>query len=132
MKEAPTLQNFKTDYDALKHLVPQIGEEELSFVWITGFYDGPLEGVVAYKGQKMWCEIVSDFVSQRTRYFALVALSDEEYKQEWYWHNRFEKSLSRGGSEEQALEWDNTYGVYQKQRVVAYRSKPVAAWFYTG
>lgn len=85
-----------------------------------------------YKGQKMWGEIVSDFVSQRTRYFALVALSEEEYKKEWYWHNRFEESLSKGFSEEQRLEWDHTYGVYQKQREAAYGNKPVAGWFCTG
>lgn len=131
MKEVPTLHDFKTDYDTLKELVPQIAEEELSPVMIADFYDGPLEGIVEYKGQKFWYEVVSDFVNQQSRYFALVELSNEDYKVELYWHRLFEDHVSKGLSEEQKAEWESTYGVYQKQRENTYGGKQVVGWFCT-
>lgn len=96
---------------------------------MTDFYDGPLAGIVEYKGNSYWYEVVSNFVNEQTRYFALVALSGEEYDTELHWHRRFENYVSEGLTEEKVSEWKKTYSVYQKPRESNYENKGVATWF---
>lgn len=129
MTETPTFQHFKTSYASLKGIVPEVSEEELSFLVMTGFYDGPLEGVVEYNGKKCWYEVVSDFVSERTRYFALIELSEEEYQNELYWQRQFEGYVADGFTDAQKADWEKTYDVHQKQRESANTNKEVVAWF---
>jgi hypothetical protein len=87
--EAPTFQQFKASYPSLKEIVPEVSETDLNFLKMTGFYDGPLEGIVEYNRKKYWYEVVSDLVRERTRYFALVELSDQEYQNELHWQKKF-------------------------------------------
>ena len=97
------LPEFPEDYRS--HLA-QIDENQLRIMWHCGWYDGPLNGVMAYKNKPHWFQIISRDDDTRTytdengvewlelyERHLLIVLSEAQYQEELYWNNLFREKV---------------------------------------
>ena len=71
--------------------------EDAIMLWHANYYDGPLSGLAEYKGKKVWFDCIEDehcnLFNMRT--FGLYEMSEEELKDEEYWHQLFCDNVGR-------------------------------------
>jgi len=63
-------------------------------LWDNGYYDGPLSGVVEYKGEKHYFDLLKEYDSEKLRKkvyrtFKLYKLTPKQLESMTYWHNEF-------------------------------------------
>jgi len=100
MHKFPSLPGFQDIPKDYRSKFTQIQEHEIRIMWHYGWYDGPLNGICAYRDKPHWFEQVfrdhysctftdTDGVEwfQLFERYLLIDLSDEQYQEELYWHN---------------------------------------------
>jgi hypothetical protein len=77
-----------------------VDDTKIELLYHSGYWDGPLSGVCLYQGERLWFNDVHDYHSKTEddkyldmRIYALHRLTVEEWKQEDYWHDLFEKNV---------------------------------------
>lgn len=77
-------------------------ENNVKWLWHSGYWDGPLSGMVIVNGAKRWAEFIDeeewteqygpdelDCDIMDVRFYALLKLTDEQMESEEYWHELF-------------------------------------------
>lgn len=138
MKPSVTLNDFRSNFETYQNEVKEIALSDITFLWFDDYYDGMLEGMLAYKNKKCRFEIISDY-SQETwpRIFAVFELTVEQIDKEIYWHDLFCKHVGTHNSNPFTLEgvvkpqaehhlfYDN----YNKRPVPNYSMNTVIGWY---
>lgn len=117
------------DYNAL----PQIPREALRLLWITGYNDMTLSGMLVYRGTLhwyYWCDYVQETDTYR---YAVRALTDDEAADEEKWLPLFEEHVgdhfADSGRARPPSEHDQFYGPYRQRSVPDYSTRPIIGWF---
>ena len=71
-----------------------IKRKDIECLWHCGFWDGPLSGICLYEGEKCWFDMVKEY-NNGSRTFKIVRLTQEQFKEEEYWHDLFERKFAR-------------------------------------
>src|SRR6185437_8368811 len=84
----------------LRSRYPRVGKERLHFLTTSGYWDGPLSGMVQYGGEICWFNIITPLDEEPTanpetdgfgepRTFALFRLTEAQVLEEQRWHALF-------------------------------------------
>jgi len=63
--------------------------ERIQILYHSNWWDGMLSGAIKYKNKRYW--VNCDIDEHHYRIFGIYDLTEEEWKEEDYWHNLFEK-----------------------------------------
>jgi hypothetical protein len=98
-----TLSTLPPDYD---QILPRVDRAEVRLLWPSGWYDGPIDGLLLYQGKKYWFLQRYDDLIQRKRtdeegvvwvdHFArclIIDISSEQLEEREYWHELFEEKV---------------------------------------
>lgn len=68
---------------------------KLSFLWHCGYYDGPMNGMALYNGQKVWFDMDEDSYDNIffMRTYKIYELSDEDIEELETSHARFQRDV---------------------------------------
>lgn len=82
--------------------------KDVKWLWSSGWYDGPLSGMVKLDSEKYWVEFFDEeewtesYGSEpqeadmfRASFFAILKLTNEQQKSEEYWHELFRICVSK-------------------------------------
>lgn len=112
--------------------IAMINDDKIKLLYHSGYWDGPLSGVCLYQGERLWFNCVHDYHDKTEddkyldmRIYALYRLTVEEWEQEDYWHELFEKHVgthtsykegSRSGSVNKQSDWNHFYDASKKAK----------------
>lgn len=76
--------------------LPLLRENEYMFLWIDGFWDGPMSGMLLYKGREHWFEMFREndddiSLDKWYRRYAIVVLTPEQLSKEHEVHRDFQR-----------------------------------------
>ncbi len=125
--------------------VTQIPRENVRILWHSGFWDGPLSGMLEYDGDQCWFEMFSENEDDDPtwyRRFAVIQLSPDQLADENHWQDQFrrhvgghtdydsgqERSHDSINPEEQ---WSQFYEKYKARAEPDYSPNRVLGWFET-
>jgi hypothetical protein len=78
-------------------LLPKIDQTELKILWVDDYWDGPKSGLLEYQCHKYWFQICHENedpeLTNYYRHFLIIDLSDEQLKEEEYWHKLFREKV---------------------------------------
>lgn len=100
-----TLKNYKTKLE-------EIEKSDVKIIRSSRYWDGPLSGVFIYNENRYWFEtIYNDIIYSKerdeegeclayafVRDFVILELSADQWKEEDYWNNLFEKYVGRNNN----------------------------------
>jgi hypothetical protein len=122
--------------------VPRIDREEVRLLWHSDYWDGPLSGMLAYRGEECWFEAVAenDPAGRWCRRFVLLRLSAGQRADEVRWHGLFREHVGhhtdyddRGGrpvgSVHPPEKWPGFYDAYRRRTPPDYSANAVLGWF---
>jgi hypothetical protein len=125
--------------------VTQIPRENVRLLWHSGFWDGPLSGMLEYDGEHCWFEMFSENEDDEQtwyRRFVILRLSPDQLADENRWHDLFRKHV--GGHTDYDSEqkrshdtikskeqWSQFYDEYKARPEPDYSSNLVIGWFET-
>ena len=123
--------------------VSQIPREDVRLLWHSGFWDGPLSGMLEHEGEQCWFEMFAeneDDAPTWYRRFAILRLSNDQLKEENRWHDLFRMHV--GGHTDYDAEqhrshgdinpkeqWSRFYDKYKERPEPDYSSCLVLGWF---
>lgn len=95
--------------------------QPISLVYHNNYWDGPLSGVCKIEDKRYYFKCVHDYYDspRNMRIYAVYELSNEEWKEEDYWHKLFEDNVGthtnyeknkRIGAVKPQEMWENFYG----------------------
>lgn len=88
-----TLQETTADnYPTLPH-VPRA---DVTLLWHSDYWDGPLNGLLVWRGERLWFQIIeenSDPEGARSGRFLLIRLSEQQLREEEWWHELFRQHV---------------------------------------
>lgn len=88
-----TLQETTADtYRAL----PQIPRADVSLLWHSDFWDGPITGLLLWCGERLWFQMIDESGENEAawyRRFLLVRLSEQQLHDEEWWHELFRQHV---------------------------------------
>lgn len=99
-----TLEEAKKDFNSIREMEEYDDDgETVRKLWHQNYWDGPLSGVVMFKGREHWFECVLEGVVGKTidgslldaRAFAIVALTDEQIAELYARHRDFQENVGR-------------------------------------
>jgi len=123
-----TLKELKKSKEKLLPQIKCLEENQMTFLWFDDFYDGPLNGVLKYQDKEYKYEIVSDYMKlEYPRIFALVALTNEELKEEKYWNDLYIELVKNQPENEESQE--AFFEQQKKRKVINYGNRKVL-WYY--
>jgi hypothetical protein len=139
----PTFAEISTTPDGFR-TVPQISREAVRLLWYSGFWDGPLTGMLEFNGEPCWFEFIVENEDEDLtgwyRRFVVVRLTPEQLAEENRWHELFRKHVGThtdyeksGPNRYEGLrprdEWNAFYEQYKKRVPLDLSSDEVLAWF---
>src|SRR5262245_51968463 len=74
----------------------QIDRADLRFLWHSDFWDGPRSGMLVYRGEECWFEVIDESEGDDAdwyRRFAVLRLSKEQHAEEVRWHQLFREKV---------------------------------------
>src|SRR5581483_9931526 len=72
----------------------RIDRSAIQLLWHSAFWDYPRSGLLLYRGEKHWFqEIDEDEPTDRSPRFLVVRLTDEQLREERYWHELFREKV---------------------------------------
>jgi len=85
-------------------------------LWHSGYYDGPLSGVVEYKGEKHYFDLLKEYNSRKLRRkiyrtFKLYLLTPKQLESMLYWHNEFRLHVGTHTS----YSWNENKNIYKRE-----------------
>jgi hypothetical protein len=126
----------RTPHDLLKH--PRFDEKEVVYRWRKDWWDGPLNGLISYRGQRYWFDFYCETDEPgEPRYFLAFPLSEEEanfadawsdenerHRDEW---KRLAMISASPPSEETARRWES-----HDASLPDLSDRPPVGWFIDG
>jgi hypothetical protein len=81
--------------------VPKLDRRKVKLLWVVDFYDAPLSGMALYEEKKQWYQMYNreEWLSggdEVKPIYLLIDLSDEQLREEEYWHDRFVREVWNG------------------------------------
>lgn len=86
----------------------EIDSKDINWLYHSGYWDGPLSGMVEYNGKEHWVEWIDEEHRPEpdpdepgeidivlVRWYAVLELTPEQYRAERYWHEFFELCVGR-------------------------------------
>jgi hypothetical protein len=86
-----TFNELGADYARVPHLEPS----DVQLLWACDFWDGPLNGVLTFRGERHWYETVAGGPDDpsRARVAVVVRLTPEQLAEEERWHRLFQEKV---------------------------------------
>ena len=112
--------------------LPQIPVNEVQIVWIVESWDGPRSGVLLYRGERCWFEVVAENNSDDAgwyRRFAVVELTREQAAEEQRWQELFEEKVGHHPNLQPRDRWPEFYEPYQHRTPVDVSRNQALGWF---
>lgn len=136
-----TLGEVERDNDLSR--IPRIDPAEIRLLWHVDFWDGPKSGVLSYRGEQFWFQLLlenDDDITSWYRRFVVVRLSEEQLADERRWHELFRQHVGvhtdydeRGQSAVSPVQprewWDRFYTPYQQRLRPDLSSNEVVGWY---
>jgi hypothetical protein len=95
MKGQMTLKDFRACFESNRGIVRQISKEEITILYLDDYYDGMLSGMLAYRGENLRFEIITDYTKLiYPRTFAVINLSQEQLQEETNRHELFKRHVA--------------------------------------
>jgi hypothetical protein len=122
---------------------PRIDRAEVRLLWYCDFWDGPRSGMLVYRGEECWFEVVAenegDLIGWYRR-FAVLRLSHEQHAEEVRWHELFRRCVGRHtdfnasgretlGTMEPKERHAEFYDAYSQRTPPDFSSNEVLGWF---
>jgi|SRR5579859_979807 len=123
------------------HELPKVETKEVRLLWHSSYWDGPVDGLLIYKGRKYWFEMLDDGeVPGDVRRFLIIELSPAELDEEERWHELFrakvgmhcdydEAGKARLGELRPKEMWSEFYAAYDRRKPRQWSGNRVIAWF---
>jgi hypothetical protein len=121
-------------------LSPRIGREEVHLLWHADYWDGPLAGLLRYRGELCWFAVVAENddpdLEGWYRRFAVLRLSKEQLVEEQYWHELFRQKVGTHtdygesvGALQPQDQWEGFYAAYRQRKPQDFSRNEVLGWF---
>lgn len=134
-----TLQETTADnYPTLPH----IPRADVTLLWHCDFNDGPITGLLAHRGERAWFQLIEDYADCEGlsyRRFLLVRLSEQQLRDEEWWHELFQQHVGTHTDYERAegdsgtvrpqAEHAKFYDPYSKRVPLDLSQNEVIGWF---
>lgn len=106
-------------------LIPRIPSDQIRGLWLTDYRDGPRSGMLMYRGEECWYEIVAEYEEGASLYrrFAVLRLSPEQLADEKRWHEQLQKRVGKG------RDFDWFIDEYRNRTLPNYTACEVLGWF---
>jgi hypothetical protein len=122
---------------------PHIDRAEVQVLWHADYWDGPRSGMLLYRGEECWFEVVAESEDDAAgwhRRFAILRLSPEQHAEELQWHELFREKVgghtdydAQGQRPVGALKprerWHEFYDAYQQRTPPDFSGNEVLGWF---
>jgi len=123
---------------------PQIAREEVRFLWCVDFWDGPRSGLLVYRGEECWFQIVAESEDDNSnwyRRFLVLRLTAEQHAEECRWHELFRTKVGVHTDYDQQEQrpaignigprehWNEFYDLYQQRTPPDFSGNEVLGWF---
>lgn len=122
---------------------PRIDRAEVRLLWHDDFWDGPMSGMLLYRGQECWFQMVAeseDDASGWYRRFVVLQLSPEQHAEELRWHGLFQRSVGghsdypeigqrAAGDVRPREQWSAFYDSYRKRTPRDFSGCDISGWF---
>jgi hypothetical protein len=119
---------------------PRIGREEVRLLWHADFWDGPRSGLLRYRGELCWFEVVVDNddpdLEGWYRRFAVLRLSKEQLVEEQYRHELFRQKVGTHTDYEEPVgavqpqdHHEDFYTAYRQRKPRDFSRNAVLGWF---
>jgi hypothetical protein len=112
--------------------LPQIPADEVRIEWIVDFWDGQRSGVLSYRGERCWFEVVAENDSDDEawyRRFAVVRLTPAQVEEERRWEDLFREKVGYHPNLEPRERWPEFYEPYQRRSPLDVSGNEVLGWF---
>jgi hypothetical protein len=123
------------------NVVRRAHSDELRMLWIDDYYDGPLSGMLLFKGRLCryeCCDLADEHGNANVWRYVIRELSDDQIADEERWHALFVEHVGdhwtihgdgHRGAVKPASEHAKFYDEYNKRGRVDYSTRPIVAWF---
>jgi hypothetical protein len=122
---------------------PRIDRADVRLLWHADYWDGPRSGMLLYRGEECWFEVVAeseDDAAGWCRRFAVLRLSLDQHAEEQRWHELFRRCVGRYADYDEsgerpvgALElrerWAEFYDTYRQRTRPDFSGNEVLGWF---
>ncbi len=123
---------------------PRIETAELRLLWHCDFWDGPRSGMLDYRGEQCWFQIVAESEEDDSpwyRRFVVLRLTPEQHAEESRWHELFRARVGvHTDYEEQKTRpaegflwpkehWHEFYDAYKQRTPPHFSGCEVLGWF---
>ena len=131
-----------TGPDGLRR-APRIDRSEIRLLWHADYWDGPKSGMLLYRGEECWFEVVAEADEDEDgwyRRFAVLRLTPEQRAEERQWHELFRRCVGRHtdydesgrralGALEPRERWAEFYDAYRERTPPDFSGSEVLGWF---
>jgi hypothetical protein len=120
---------------------PHIANSEVRFLWHSGFWDFPRNGLLQFRGNKYWFEICEgqEEDDEYVRY-VILELTSEQLAEEEYWHELFRQKVGNHtdydekdnrpiGALKPRENWKAFYDEHKHRKPRDYSNNNVVGWF---
>ena len=137
-----TLADISGPDDYLR--APRFDRADVQLLWHVDFWDGPRSGMLAYRGEECWFQVVAesgDDAADWYRRFVVLRLSPEQRAEERQWHELFRAKVGvHSGNEEPGQRppvgflwprerWREFYDPYRQRTPPDFSANVVLGWF---
>lgn len=135
-----TLQEITAGRDSRD--LPQLVPEAVNLLWHDDFWDGPLSGLLEYRGERLWFQLAEeadDPVAGWYRRYLVVRLTPEQLREEEKWHGLFRRCVGthtdyrsderQPGAVHPREQWSEFYDAYAKRNPRSLDENEVVGWF---
>jgi len=124
--------------------VSYLSQEEVKWLWINDYFDGPLEGMVEVDSEMFLCKLAEEVEEEAAenwfRKYWIIKLTPDQLDTELYWHEEFCKyvgehfvcsedgSRKTAGAKHPRVEWDKFYKPYKENYKPDFTNNEVIGW----
>ena len=123
---------------------PRIGFSEVRLLWYSDFWDGPRSGMLVYRGEQCWFQVIAENRDDEPawyRRFAVLRLTPEQHAEECRWHELFRTKVGVHTDYEEPPQrppvgylwpreqWHEFYEPYRRRTPPDFSANEVLGWF---
>jgi len=132
-REEITADNYRT--------LPQIPRADVTLLWYSDFWDGPITGLLLWRGERVWFQMIDENAEHEAWYrrFLLIRLSEQQLRDEVWWHELFRRHVGTHTDYDRAEgdpgtvrpreQWAAFYDPYSKRAPLDLSQNEVLGWF---
>ena len=119
--------------------LPQLGVDQVLFLWFDDFYDGPIRGMAEVDGERLLFDLIDQNVlgtEKDDRDYWLIKLMPDQLADEESWHALFCQNVGthfdytgRPPLPDEQVNMDAFYVPFQSRTVPDYGDNEVIGWF---